>query len=120
MGIILLKSLTMQAIYPSDVKLCGHKTKCGKGPGLNWTLPPNTCVDNRLGGKTIYTTDYIDHNAPTRRTKYEKMDYPHGWSFWSRDEWKALKDRRTDNYAKLKVKARGSLTGTTADEEIDT
>merc|ERR1712168_17430 len=39
-----------------------------------------------------------------------KMDYPHGWSFWSRDEWKALKDRRTDHYAKLKVKAQGTLT----------
>ena len=38
---------------------------------MNWRLPPNTCVDNRLDGKTIYTTDYIDHNAPTRRTKYE-------------------------------------------------
>ena len=37
------------------------------------------------------------------------MDYPHGWSFWSRDEWKALKDRRTDHYAKLKVKAQGTI-----------
>ena len=40
------------------------------------------------------------------------MNYPHGWSFWSRDEWKALKNRRTDHYAKIKVKARGSLSGT--------
>ena len=40
------------------------------------------------------------------------MNYPHGWSFWSKDEWKALKSKRTSHYAINRVKARGVLSGT--------
>merc|ERR1712147_164902 len=40
----------------------------------------------------------------------DKMNYPHGWSFWSRDEWKALKNRRTCHYLINRVNARGVLT----------
>ena len=57
--------------YPFPLLLRYLVFQCGKAPGLNWRLPPNTCVDNRLDGKTIYSTDYIHHNAPTTRTKYE-------------------------------------------------
>ena len=30
-------------------------------------------------------------------------NYPYGWSFWSPEEWNALKNKRTDHYYKLKV-----------------
>ena len=65
----------------------------------------------KYGNRVRHKNDFRD-----LKKHIQKMDYPHGWSFWSRDEWKALKDRRTDHYAKLKVKAQGSLT---ADGEID-
>ena len=45
------------------------------------------------------------------------MAYPHGWSFWTQDECKALKNRRTDHFTKIKVKSQGSLNGTTAEGE---
>ena len=31
------------------------------------------------------------------------MNYPYGWSFWTPEEWRALKNKRTDQYYKLKV-----------------
>lgn len=31
------------------------------------------------------------------------MNYPYGWSFWTPEEWRALKNKRTDHYYKLKV-----------------
>ena len=43
--------------------------------------------------------------------KIQLRAYPHGWSFWSRDEWKALKSKQTDHYAKNIVKSRGSIGG---------
>ena len=46
------------------------------------------------------------------------MNYPHGWSFWSKDEWKALKSKRTSHYAINRVKARGVLSGTGGENKV--
>ena len=35
--------------------------------------------------------------------------YPHGWSFWSREEWKQLKNKRTDHHCKMRTNPTGIL-----------
>lgn len=37
------------------------------------------------------------------------MSYPHGMSFWTKDEWKVLKNKRTDHYAKIRTQTMGQM-----------